>query len=628
VGSEDTVATTVATRLVYPFDADMRSPAILGGKGSSLARMAALGLPIPPGFTIATAAWAQHRDPGAGISAALAEEIDAAIAGLEQSTGRSFDHPSRPLLVSVRSGAAVSMPGMMETILNLGLSDAVVEGLAGTIDARFAWDIYASLLDAYATVVRGVSRAQLDQFPGVHGDCGRERAAALKAAMAASGRPFPHRARDQLNDAIAAVWRSWDSPPARRYRQYRGISETLGTAITVQVMVFGNLDRRSGTGVAFTRDPSTGRPGIYGDFIRQAQGQDVVAGIRRPEPIGSAKHDIPGPLAELQEALGVLETSYRDMCDVEFTVESDRLWILQARVGERSGAAAVRIATDMVDEGLIDIETALRRIPLSALEELQAPVAARNGGIEIVARGVPASPGAAIGEAVFDVDRAEDLADEGRDVILIRAETSPKDVAGMIAASGIVTALGGRASHGAVVARSIGVPAVCGVEGLRIDADGGSARLPGGVCVREGDTVTIDGAAGSIMLGAVRLVPPQPDEHLSRLLSWCDERARTPVVLDPPAGYVRVGSVEEVETAGDLVLVDVPWEGPDSAAAFAAVCAALVARDPSPRLALVVPEKLRGGDLRPPRARWEAIVGTPGTLWAARLLSARLERQA
>ncbi len=602
---------------------------MLGGKGSSLARMVGLGLPIPYGFTIATAAWARHRGDGEGISSPLSAEIDAAIAGLEQSTQRAFDDPEQPLLVSVRSGAAVSMPGMMDTILNLGLSDRVVEGLARTQSERFAWNIYARLLEAYATVVRGGGPVALEAIPNPDPMAAtRERAIGLKAALATSGRPFPERARDQLDEAIEAVWRSWDSSPARRYREHRGISEELGTAVIVQAMVFGNLDERSGTGVAFTRDPTTGRPGIYGDFLRKAQGEDIVAGTRTPEPIESAKHEIPGPLAELQEALGVLETSYRDMCDVEFTVESDRLWILQARVGERSGAAAVRIATDMVDEGLIDIETAIKRISLSALEELQAPVAARNGGVEIIARGVPASPGATVGEAVFDSDRAEDLADDGRDVILIRAETSPKDIAGMIAATGIVTALGGRASHGAVVARSIGVPAVCGVPDLRIDPDGARAELPGGIVLREGDVITIDGSAGSIMRGAARLVPPQPDVHLARLLSWCDERAQTPVVREPPEGYVHVGSVGEVDAAGDRVLVDVPWEGPDSAAAFASVCAALTARDPAPRLALMVPEKLRGGELRPPRARWEAIVATPRTLWAARLLSARLERQA
>ncbi len=625
MGVEDTGA-TVATRLVYPFDHDARSPALLGGKGSSLARMAALGLPIPYGFTIATGAWARHRTEGPGIGAVLSAQIDAAVAGLEQSAQRAFDDPARPLLVSVRSGAAVSMPGMMDTILNLGLSDSVVEGVASAIDERFAWDIYARLLETYATVVRG-SRVQREELPEAGRDANRERAATLKAAIAASGRPFPQRARDQLDEAIEAVWRSWDNPPARRYRRYRAISEALGTAVTVQAMVFGNLDERSGTGVAFTRDPTTGRPGMYGDFLRKAQGEDIVAGGRIPEPIESAKHDIPGPLAELQEALGVLETSYRDMCDVEFTVQSDRLWILQARVGERSAAAAVRIATDMVDEGLIDIETAIRRIPLSALEELQAPVAAREGAVEIIGRGVPASPGAAAGEVVFDAGRAEDLADAGRDVILIRAETSPKDIAGMIAATGIVTALGGRASHGAVVARSIGVPAVCGVEDLRIDPDRGCASLPGGVVVREGDVVTIDGSAGSIMLGAAKLVPPQPDEHLSRLLSWCDERARTPVLVEAPDGWVRIGSVAEVAAAGDRVLVDVPWEGPDSAAVFTSVCAALVAREPAPRLALMVPEKLRGGELRPPPAPWEAIVASPRTLWAARLLSARLERR-
>jgi pyruvate,orthophosphate dikinase len=556
----------------------------------------------------------------------LSSEIDTAIGRLERTLDRALGDPDRPLLLSVRSGAPLSMPGMMDTILNVGLTDAVAEELTRRTDRRFAWGIYVRLLEAYATVVRGVSAGELEDSArsSQHGS-NRERAAGLKRVIAASGAPFPQQARDQLEETIEAVWRSWDSPRARRYRRYRGISDELGTAVTIQAMVFGNLDERSGTGVAFTRDPATGRPGIYGDFLREAQGEEIVAGRRTPEPIESAKHGMPRAFAELQEALGVLETSYRDMCDVEFTVESDRLWILQARVGERSGAAAVRIATDMVDEGLIDIDTAIDRIPLSALEELEAPVAARDQGLEVIARGVPASPGTAVGEAVFDSHRAEELSDEGRDIVLVRPETSPEDIAGMIAAMGIVTGIGGRTSHGAVVARGIGIPAVCGVEGLRVDVPGGRAALGGGIVLREGDLITIDGSAGSVVRGAARLVPPQPDESVARLLSWCDERARVPVVLDPPEGFVRVGSVEEAGSAGARVLVDVPWDGADSATAFAQVCGVLLARDPKPRLALAVPGRLRGADLRPPAALWEAIVATPGTLWAARLLSARLE---
>jgi pyruvate,orthophosphate dikinase len=320
----------------------------------------------------------------------------------------------------------------------------------------------------------------------------------------------------------------------------------------------------------------------------------------------------------------VLEASYRDMCDVEFTIESGRLWILQARVGQRSGPAAVLIATDMVDEGLIDIETAIERIPVAALEELQAPVAARGQELDVIARGVPASPGTAIGQAVFDAGRAEELVNAGHDVVLVRPETSPSDIVGMIAADGIVTAAGGRASHAAVVARGIGLPAVCGIDGLQIDAARGRAVLPSGETLHEGDVITVDGTAGVVMLGAANLVPPQPDERVARLLSWCDERARAPVVDAAPAGFVRVTSVEEAQAAGERVLVDVPWEGADSLVVLQDVCGALLDAEPPRRLALAVPEALRGGDLRPPPAPWEAIVATPRSSWAARLLSARI----
>ncbi len=618
-----------APRWVYPFDCDVKSADLLGGKGSSLARMSALGLPIPPGFTIATPAWAVQRDLGGRVPSELGAEIDAAVSALERRLHRRFDDPERPLLVSVRSGSPVSMPGMLDTVLNLGLSEPVVEALARRAGADFAWETYVRLLEAYAGIVRGMACEDLDRTSAELATVtpGHTRARAWKAAIAVHGPPFPECGREQLDEAIHAVWRSCDGPRARRYREYRGISEDLGTAVTVQAMVFGNRDGRSGTGVVFTRDPATGRPGAYGDFLACAQGEDVVAGARTPKPIEAAERDRPEAFARLRDVLEVLEASYRDMCDVEFTVESGRLWILQVRVGQRSGPAAVLIATDMVDEGLIDIDTAIERIPLSAVEELQAPVAARGQRLEVVARGAPASPGTAIGQAVFDPGRAEELVDAGHAVVLVRPDTSPRDIAGMIAAEGIVTAVGGRTSHAAVVARGMGIPAVCGVDGLEVDATTGRAILPSGRMLHEGDVVTVDGTAGTVMLGAATLVPPQPEERVARLLTWCDERARTPVLDAPPGGFIRVGSVEEAMTAGDRVLVDVPWEGADSQALLDAVCRALLDRDPTPRLALAVPEALHGGDLRPPRAPWEAIVATPRTAWAARLLSARIDVQ-
>jgi len=611
---------------VYPFQSAVRSPVLLGGKGLSLARMLALGLPIPPGFTIGTTAWAMQRELGGTIPAELRAEIDAAVSRLEQALDRRLGDPQRPLLVSVRSGAPVSMPGMMDTVLNVGLSEPVVEALALRTNDEFAWGVYARLLSTYADVVRGLDGERRERTAVDAEATGSARARALvwKAAIAAHGAPFPARGRDQLDEAIHAVWRSWDGERARRYRRFRGIPEGIGTAVTVQAMVFGNLDQRSGTGVVFSRDPATGRPGAYGDFLPAAQGDDVVAGARTPKPIERAEQDTPEAFAQLREALEVLEASYRDMCDVEFTIESGRLWILQARVGQRSGPAAVLIATDMVDEGLIDIETAIERIPVAALEELQAPVAARGQELDVIARGVPASPGTAIGQAVFDAGRAEELVDAGHDVVLVRPETSPSDIAGMIAADGIVTAAGGRASHAAVVARGIGLPAVCGIDGLQIDAARGRAVLPSGDTLHEGDVITVDGTAGVVMLGAANLVPPQPDERVARLLSWCDERARAPVLDAAPAGFVRVTSVEEAQAAGERVLVDVPWEGADSLVVLQDVCGALLDAAPPRRLALAVPEALHGGDLRPPPAPWEAIVATPRSSWAARLLSARI----
>jgi pyruvate,orthophosphate dikinase len=340
-------------------------------------------------------------------------------------------------------------------------------------------------------------------------------------------------------------------------------------------------------------------------------------------PIEAAERDCPTAFARLREVLEVLEGSYRDMCDIEFTIEHDQLWILQARVGQRSGPAAVLIATDMVDEGLIDVDTAIDRIPMTALEELQAPVAARGQGLPVIARGVPASPGTAIGRAVFDADRAEALAANGDDAILVRPDTSPGDIAGMIAADGIVTSAGGRASHAAVVARGIGRPAVCGVQDLHVDAAARQAILPSGDVLKEGEVITVDGSAGTVVRGAAELVAPQPDERVARLLSWCDERARVPVVTRTPEGFERVRSVDDAATAGDRVLIDVPWEGADSQPTLDVVCRAVLERRPSVRMAFAMPEALRGCGPRPPRAAWEAIVASPRSTWAARLLSAR-----
>jgi pyruvate,orthophosphate dikinase len=615
-----------ADRFVYGFGSAVKSPELLGGKGASLARMSALGLPIPPGFTIATTGWSAYRDARSGIPPEVADEVAENVAQLERQLDRAFDDPERPLLVSVRSGAPVSMPGMMDTVLNLGLSDPVVDGLGRLTDERFAAEVYVRLLETYAGVVRGVpddvvddARERFAALPGA-----RDRGEAWKELIAEGGSPFPQDARAQLDEAIEAVWRSWEGRRARRYRKFRGISEDLGTAVTVQAMVFGNLDERSGTGVVFTRDPATGRPGAYGDFLPGAQGEDVVAGVRTPKPIEVAVEHVPEAFAELDDVLTVLETAYCDMCDIEFTVESGQLWILQARVGQRSGAAAVRIAVDMVDEGLIDIETAIERVPLSALEELQAPVAARDEDLHELGRGVPASPGTAVGEAVFDSRRAEDRAEAGHDVVLVRPETSPRDIAGMIASRGIVTAVGGRASHAAVVARGIGRAAVCGVEGLEIDADARCAVMPSGDRLREGDAITVDGSGGVVLLGAADLVPPQPGHRVARFLDWCDERARVPVVQAPPDAFERATSREGCDKLGERVLVDVPWEGSESRALLEAVCAALHEDGTRRRLALALPESLRGGDLVPPAARWEAIVSSPRSAWAARLLSAKI----
>jgi pyruvate,orthophosphate dikinase len=395
--------------------------------------------------------------------------------------------------------------------------------------------------------------------------------------------------------------------------------------VTVQAMVFGNRDQESGTGVVFTRDPATGSPGVYGDFLVCAQGEDVVAGGRNTEPLEAMQYALPEAFRDLEAALPLIEAEYRDMTDVEFTVESGRLWILQARPGQRSGPAAVRIAVDLVDEGLIGVDGAIDRVPVAALEQLQAPVFASRTGLDVLGRGTPASPGAAVGIAVFDSERAQELAGDGaQPVILVRPETSPEDIGGMIASTGIVTAVGGRTSHAAVVARGIGRPAVCGVEGLGIDAAARRATASDGREFVEGDIVAVDGGAGLFVLGAVKLVPAQPGPNLARLLAWCDERVKLPIVHEAPDGYVTVTSPEDAAAAaGRPVVVDVDWEGASSSVLLERVVAAALEAG-CERLALRIPDTLAGADLAPPDAPWSHLVVSEGKEWCARLLAARI----
>jgi pyruvate, orthophosphate dikinase len=607
---------------VRPFTDPLDNPMLLGGKGASLARMQALGLPIPPGFTVTTDGWRAWREGGQAALAQIRAEVSDAIRHLEEELGRRFGDPENPLLISVRSGAPRSMPGMMDTILNLGLTSTTVKGLAAHTTPEFAGDVHARLLAMFARIVRDVPA---DEVSAVE----RRGAESLVADLGAlieshSGRPMPESAEEQLAEAIEAVWRSWDSRRAKRYRKHTGIPDDLGTAVTVQAMVFGNRDDRSGTGVVFTRDPATGSPGTYGDYLLRAQGEDVVAGGHNTEPLSAMQRVLPDAYEQLEAALPLIEAAYRDMADVEFTVESGRLWILQARPGQRSGPAAVRIAVDLVDEGLIGIDEALDRVPVSAIEQLQAPVFATRDGLDVLGRGTPAAPGAGVGVAVFDSERAQTVAAGGEDVILIRPETSPEDIGGMIVASGIVTAVGGRTSHAAVVARGLGRPAVCGLEGLEIDVAARVARAPDGRTIGEGDTVAVDGSDGILILGAVKLVPAQPGPNLARLLAWCDERMKLPIVTDPPSGYVSVSEPEDAADAGSSpVLVDVAWEGASSSALLERVVEAALEQG-AEALALRIPDTLAGADLRPPEAPWTHLVVTPGKEWSARLLAARV----
>ena len=509
---------------------------LLGGKGANLAEMTRMGLPVPPGFTVTTEACRAYMEGDGELPDGLAEELDAAVARLEAKRGKSFGDPDDPLLVSVRSGAKFSMPGMMDTVLDLGLNPDTVKGMAAaTGDPRVAYDSWRRFVEMFSKVVLDIDPDVLAEVRATHlewagvadpseldADAAHDLAVAYRTAVQdVSGTHFPDDPRAQLQAAVAAVFRSWGGRRAVDYRRMANIPDDLGTAVNVQSMVFGNLGDNSGTGVVFTRDPATGEDVAYGDFLKGAQGEDVVAGIRTTESFSELATHFPEAHDELVEVLDTLEHRYRDMCDVEFTVEQGRLWVLQTRIGKRSAPAAVRMAVEMATEDLITPEEAVMRVSPEQLERLLHPGFDPDSEYTILATGLAASPGAASGQVAFTADDAEERAADGTDVILVRQETSPDDLHGIIAARGVLTSRGGLVSHAAVVARGIGTPAVCGADSIVIDTAAKRAVV-GDVVVEDGDLVSIDGTNGEVVLGDVPVVAPEPSPELHQLLEWAD----------------------------------------------------------------------------------------------------------
>jgi pyruvate, orthophosphate dikinase len=525
---------------------------LLGGKGANLAEMASIGLPVPPGFTISTPVCALYYAEGESFPDSLRAEVASGIAHIEAVTGKSFGDVADPLLVSVRSGARVSMPGMMDTVLNLGLNDRTVEGLAAVSgDPRFAWDSYRRFIQMYSDVVLGLDHGRFEEAleiakedKGVHldtdleaGDWQRLTQAYKEIVAEDLGRDFPQDVHEQLWGAVGAVFGSWQSERAKVYRRLNSIPGDWGTAVNVQAMVFGNMGETSATGVAFTRNPSTGERLYYGEYLINAQGEDVVAGIRTPQYLtlvaretagakaASMEETMPDVFGELARVFDLLEAHYRDMQDIEFTVERGTLWMLQTRSGKRTAKAALRIAVDMANEGLITQEEAVLRVDPSALDQLLHPTLDPQAPRNVVAKGLPASPGAASGAAVFDAVTAETRATLGEKVILVRVETSPEDIGGMHAAQGILTARGGMTSHAAVVARGMGRPCVSGAGSVSIDYGARLMRV-GTSEIREGETITIDGSTGEVMLGEVATVQPELVGDFGTLMIWADRSRR------------------------------------------------------------------------------------------------------
>ena len=527
--------------------------AILGGKGANLAEMANIGLPVPPGFTITCQTCMEYANAGNVWPEGALDTIHDYRVDLENRMGKKIGDAEDPLLVSVRSGAPMSMPGMMDTVLNLGLNDQSINGLIKqTENPRFAWDSYRRFIQMFSNVVMGLDgdlfenaitamkndrgvasdtdltaedlMELVDEFKGIFTD---NVSVAEYPSLSVDGvAQFPQDPMVQLRLAIEAVFGSWNNPRAVLYRKKNKIADDLGTAVNVQAMVFGNKGNTSATGVAFTRNPANGEKEFYGDYLVNAQGEDVVAGIRNTSPIADLKHvaGLEEAGAQLEEIFVVLENHFRDMCDIEFTIEQGKLWMLQTRVGKRTAAAALHIAIEMEKEGLITKEEAVRRVEPDQLDQLLHPQFDKDAAYDVVARGLNASPGAAVGEAVFSAVDAVAAAEAGRKCVLVRWETNPDDLAGMIAAEGILTSHGGKTSHAAVIARGMGAPCVCGVEALKIDADRKEAVIAGtDLVIREGDMVSIDGTSGIVVLGAVDLVMPELTGDLDTILEWADE---------------------------------------------------------------------------------------------------------
>jgi len=550
----------LATKWVYDFgggasDGDASMKNLLGGKGANLAEMSKLGLPVPPGFTITTEVCTVFYQLRKTYPAELEAQVVDALRALEGRTQKKFGDPANPLLVSVRSGSRASMPGMMDTVLNLGLNDQTAEGLAKLSgDRRFAFDSYRRFIQMYSNVVLGIPHDEfehiLDDYKESHDlnldtELGAESwmeviALYKRAIVKRQGRDFPQDPKDQLWGAIGAVFSSWMNDRAVTYRRLNDIPESWGTAVNVQSMVFGNMGENSATGVAFTRDPSTGDKRFYGEYLVNAQGEDVVAGIRTPAPISNArKADLKSDDKSLEEAMPAvykqltevahrLETHYRDMQDIEFTVEQGVLYMLQTRNGKRTAQAALKLAVDMCREGLITKEEAVLRLEPSQLDQLLHPAIADDAVRDVFVKGLPASPGAAVGQIVFDPAEAVQLAQANKPVILVRIETSPEDIQGMHAAKAIVTARGGMTSHAAVVARGMGRPCVCGAGALQIDAEKGIVRV-GSRTLSKGDVITVDGAKGQVLVGSVKMVEPMLGGDFAELMSWADSVRRMKV---------------------------------------------------------------------------------------------------
>jgi pyruvate,orthophosphate dikinase len=529
--------------------ADMRE--LLGGKGANLAEMTRLGIPVPPGFTLSTALCHEYVRSGMRISKAVRDEAARALARVERIMDASFGDPERPLLVSIRSGSPVSMPGMMDTVLNLGLGEKSVSGLARLAGERFAYDSYRRFIQMYGDVVLQVPHERFESClesvrdaRGVTSDADlaaedlqRVAQEYLEIVRAETGKPFPQDPQEQLWGAIGAVFRSWNTERAVRYRKLHGIPETLGTAVNVQAMVFGNMGDDCATGVAFTRDPATGEKVFYGEYLKNAQGEDVVAGIRTPQPINEAgrspglehlpslEQEMPRLYRQLVRIAGRIEKHYREMQDIEFTIQRGRLWLLQTRTGKRTATAAVRIAVDLVRERLLSQSAAVCRVDPQQLDQLLHPTIDPKAERIVLARGLPASPGAAVGGIVFSSDDAEVRAKAGEKVILVRTETSPDDIHGLHAAQGVLTTRGGMTSHAAVVARGMGKPCVVGCGSARIDDAAGELSVDGRT-LRTGDEITLDGAKGEVMLGRLPTVMPELGGAFAELMGWAD-RLRT-----------------------------------------------------------------------------------------------------